>query len=436
MVIHGMSSSQSGSTSSFSSHPMASIYNVETAPYALLGLKENIPREDPNKPTSPPIPFANFDPFTQWQGPTPFNPGIESVVENFDDWHRRAQDKFDIERRTVLYDDPERIFMSAYEKSLQRDYRGISPHESITHILDYLKMAEPESFPAVAFHKIYADTVERLTRVQKIMDDVSAERIPDPMAGLEEIERAAQLKDGTDFFQNRLESFVRIVLEQAVLKSDGLKDAAALQLLAAQDVVKVLKEYANEPELQKLQTDVWSSQDILLGAIPSFMETFREPIVAALRKMDAKVKMSGEGSKGGPVTNTMAVMCMSLFAAPRWDPGLGMEYCRGAKIQSVFKYGPKPIVFSKDDMTRKPISDRICTYRTFMRRNKVYQDLAEAGRVIPFKQHLMGRIVLNKNRTEFAPDKTKGNRRKQGHNDLIFSTLPNVVPSVKTEIPR
>ncbi len=438
-MIHGGCSGQGYSPSSSSiPHPMAPLHNSEIAPYVLLGLKEFLPREDPKNPNSTLIPFSNFDPFTQWTGPAPFDPGIEGVVEEFKAWHRRAEDKFEIERLAVIYEDPPVIFTSAFVKILQRDYKAMSPFESITDILTYLKMAEPEYFPGVAFRALYADTVDRLTRVQRTMQKVIDNDGLDPMEGLKEINDAAHLKNGTDFFRNRLEFFVRVVIEQAVLKSDGLKDAVALQLLAATDIVKLLKDYANEPELQRLRTDAWNSQEILLGAIPSFLDTFQDPIASSLKNLDKKIEMTKEGSTGGPVTNSKAVMCMALMASPEWDSSLGMDRCLGTKVESVYKLGPKPLVFTKA-IFGKPIGTRICNFRTFMRRNKVYQDLAEAGRKIPFKQHLNRRFASEtvEDKPSSVPSKSKKGKPKlnSDHNYLIFTTFPNLAPSVRTEFP-
>lgn len=374
-------------------NPMATIYtNTHLGGYKLLGIPDDyIPQQGSNGIKE----FDQFNPFTDWPPSLgKFSPDMGVVERSFNEWHKLAVDNFNLEKNTVIFDDPLLIFTQAYPIFYQGGQKGISTRQSLEVIIHFLKTYRPVFFSAPALQNQYIDTEERLEKILKIIDTVLEYEAPnkkksgkpdedvskDPAKALSAVETQANLQNGTDFIKNRVEFFVRLVLQDLVLKKHGISDSTAIQLLAADDIVNELKSISGRASLQSIKSDAKHAQSLLSKALIKYYDAFDDQISRGLSEWDKMIKKFHEDPEDENY-HTKTIACLNLLSSPEWKSSLSLDRCVNTQLSSVFPEGPKSVVFTKE-LFNKPLKERICSYRDFNRKNNVFQALAEKGVIL------------------------------------------------------
>lgn len=102
-----------------------------------------------------------------------------------------------------------------------------------------------------------------------------------------------------------------------------------------------------------------------------FQALFRDQIKESLADLQAQEKEFGAGMDN-PARRMRTRMCFYLLGTGVWNENYAS--CKGLQIESII--GLKSVAFSKD-LYKKPIDERACILKNFMRKVKVLERQSE-----------------------------------------------------------
>jgi hypothetical protein len=365
------------------SGPLADVFGTnpfELAPWFLIGVSDaNIPR-DPNTGARRGLGTFPWKDIPTIVGDVNFKPDLAVLQKHMIDWVKLAKDRVDTELSLILNLDPLKLMVNAATPSLNKE----SPYQSLQALIKFMKSQAPQTSVYGSFKGIYGDT---LSRLQVIADSIQSVLQGDPdtsdavnaASTLTKIYKVAVLDNGTGFLGDRLKWAIRLSLNELVTSGQsGISSAQAAALLASNDIVSELQAISPEADLNSMARDIQNSQVILEGTLQSFADQFAKGIGRSLEDYDVQAKALDQDDHG---TSRMAQseLCLKLLAVPVWPRRVDSELCLGKSLSSVFQDGPTSIKVSNETI-HAPFKDRVCAFRDYERKNRMYQYYKERNR--------------------------------------------------------
>lgn len=360
---------QSGGESSPSGYqpstPLSDIYNYEYAPYYLLGLG-TIPTDPESKER---IPFSSFDPFTQWPAGG-YTPDIQIIMDQYFEWINIASQRVNQELRLVFQPDAISAVSSVFDRTGNK--WKISAKEALINLIDFLDKNSPHRVSHQVFTGLYKDTLRRLRTINELVENAMINRDNDFQEALKGIFEAADLQFGTVIINGRLDTVVRLALDEYFASIKPSEQNQAAQLLAANSFLEVLKQVSGTDNLTGIAIDIRKAKPIAMNNMISFSEVFGSNINRTFRKNQHLIN-SNDPLISEAYKQNRAEFCFLLASLPQWPIAIPMNYCYGLKLESIIPGGP--VTSSLDsNFINQPFSKRACIYRNFIRASKIYQD--------------------------------------------------------------
>jgi hypothetical protein len=349
--------------------PLDEIYPENYAPYYLLGIK---PQDVPRGAGAAYLEFfTSFDPFTQWPANMgTFSPDLEEVERNFNLWISEAKGNIQRELQQVLQVSP----LEVMDDAINNEGRNLTtPRKAISTTIKFLNSNMPTVFATENHKRIYVDTLKILNDIAKEIDKVhEANSTYSPLEALKAIATISQIQFGTILVEGRITRSVRYALNDLVIRRTDVNDDLASQLLAADDVVKSIQRITPNVNFTAYRQDISNSQSTIQNTMQEFADMFAKSIRKSLKLYDALAIKSGEGPNG-PNNQAKAALCLKLVSLSEWPKKIPFELCEGAQLQHINPKGPKSVVVTQDELA-KPLEERICHYRNFLRRSYIFQN--------------------------------------------------------------
>lgn len=369
----------SGYSTSSVPNPLGEVLDNDYWPYFLLGLKRTeVPKA--GKDTEYLMPFEQFDPFTKWPRAEPYRPSLSPLRENLIVWIDQATQKIRVELDAVLHPDPTQIMFDCLIEGAGRP--NISPCQAMHNISQYLytwrySSAFPKEYASVA-----TDTLARLQEIRLLMTQATsfnnARQISDEqkkkiVESMQKIYEISVLDFASSFFSGRLETAIRLMMFSSLTQSGGgiLSQNVVAKLLASQNLIAELTLFSGNDDLTAIGRDIQKSQQVTQELIQIFGEAFSDSIDRAMHFYKKRVKQMREGLDGKN-SQELAELCFKLLALPFPLKDLDLSVCRGVQLKPVFAGWPSSVTWS-DAILRRRHSRRACTYRDFLRQNRIYQ---------------------------------------------------------------
>ncbi len=335
------------------------------AAYYLLGINDEI--RDSNGNT---ISFCSFN-SSDLPG---FIPDYNTLRVQFANWISQARDLVSGERVRIMQPDALSTLTLAFD-STSNPYR-IAPLDAIKKIRDFLMLQENlESIQnGSAFNLIYQDTVTRLDKIAKLIEDSILAFDNQSMANaLQQIAALANLENGVYLFQNRLEMVVRNTIQNYLQNRISEDQELSSQLLAADSFIETLKIIKGSDNLALIINDISNAQHISLNNMNALTDTFGKNIRSVLKEISKDSSETNDPQLREVYKRTTAQFCLLLSSMPSWPEDIPQKYCMGTYLKPVLSGGPQsPKIDSQ--YLNQPFSKRSCGYRNFIRESKIYQD--------------------------------------------------------------
>lgn len=370
------------------SNPLKDIHNTSFAPFYLLGLDEQ------PKSAGVPIDFVNFNPFRQWPTGSSYTPNFNAVIERYLLWMEAASRRVNQELNQVLQPDPLQVLSTYFERTSNSWKQA--PQTSLQNIIKFIEDNRPDYIKGSAFDELYQTTIDKLQKIDQAasgnisteecnqsiersttVEDILDSTYPgfnncDPQRrALEIIFDTAQLEFGSIVFKNRIETIVRVAIDEYITQSDNEDRSQISQLLAADSFLDVLQQVSGKDNKTQLKLDLASAKKITLANMNSFSSVFggyinnlmlqnnywvndRDPLIAETYKKDR------------------AKVCFLLTSLPRWPNSVKWNYCYGYKLESLSPGGPETVEIDYDYI-HQPFSQRQCEYRNYIRHSDIYE---------------------------------------------------------------
>jgi len=363
--------------------PFGDVVKPAVIPYFLLGYTSEsaLPKNSQGSVRD----FDSIDPFSEL---TNFVPSFQIVESQFGELYQLARKRVDIEIGLYLNIDPLKTITDAGSPDLS----GESPYASLVAIINYLTSLPPPHAAVGSYHRIYAETLDRLSKIRDIIKTILETRqapgsifasfvvanptpVPDQdlFEALAQIYGEAKLDNGSSFLNDRITWALRIQLDDLLLSGKaGLKDQDAARLIASDDIVAQLEAISGSQDLNLISQDIYHSQKILKTTLQNFVDEFGRGIAQAIYDGEKQITQDDPAS-----SYAVNEMCIKLLSAPNWPSSLPHNVCYGRKLTSIFDGGPSSPVIS-EELMQKPWTDRVCTYRNYNRENFIFQQFNTA----------------------------------------------------------
>ncbi len=335
------------------------------AAYYLLGINDDI--RDSNGNT---ISFCSFS-ASDLPG---FIPDYNTLRVQFSNWIAQARDLVAGERVRIMQPDALSTLTLAFD-STSNSYR-IAPLDAIKRIRDFLMLQENlESIQnGSAFNLIYRDTVTRLDKIAKLIEDSILAFDNQSMSNaLQQIATLANLENGVYLFQNRLEMVVRNTIQNYLQNRINDDPELSAQLLAADSFIETLKVIKGSDNLALIINDISNSQHISLNNMNALVNTFGKNIRNVLKEVNKDYQETNDSQLREVYSRTTAQFCLLLSSMPSWPEDIPQKYCIGTYLKPVLSGGPQSPKIDSSYLNQ-PFSKRSCGYRNFIRESKIYQD--------------------------------------------------------------
>lgn len=337
--------------------------------YYLLGLsKEEAPFSDSLGDYNP---IDSFDPFTYFTNTLgrPFNPNIQIIEDQFDEWVRLATIKVQNELNQVLQVSPLEVLDDAIYNG-GRPYP--TPRDAIKTIIKFLHENAPQSFTFNHHRLIYLDTIDILNTIGTTIDQVFTEEIK-PSDALATISEVSKLNFGTVLIESRVLRSARYTLNDIVISRRSQGDNLASQLLAADDIVEQLRRYhpSGSSSLTSILEGINQAQTISQANLNTFVKQFGTKIKRILKYYDELAQRSGEGDNG-PNKRSKASLCLKLLSLDKWPKKIPFELCQGSQLTHTNESGPKSIELTLQALN-KPFKEKVCRYRDYLRAAEIFE---------------------------------------------------------------
>lgn len=337
------------------------------------------------------LPFDQFDPFTQWpRSGQVFVPNLRAVQTQVQSWVELAQRRVSREMQLVLQPDALRTLSEAFDPT-SNAYK-VSAREAIRLVRRFLQDRAPTRFEGSTFKRLYADTIERLSSVEKELDWISGGGSPVPapnpdgdapvaltpeQQALSDIYTVSGLQFGTIFLRGRLEMAMRLALRELFDRLPADQQNVAAQVLASDRFLEVLQRVSGTDNLAVILADIQGSKPVTQDTLQSFADLFDRNIRGTLKHYQRQETELG-GSTGGTYRRVRAQLCLNLLAVPSWPKGVPARLCDGLRLDPIIVGGPSSIEVNAGWISA-PHDKRACAYRDYLRLSKIYQDWRPAS---------------------------------------------------------
>jgi len=287
------------------------------------------------------------------------------------------------QEKSVLQTDPLQLIADASTEI----YSGKSPYSAILNLKDYLKNQKPDSFVVGSHERLYNETVNKLEKISAVIKEVmtaSADQSLDQSQLSEliaKIFKEAELEQGTTFLSNRIERSLRIAMNEILISNKSNLDVGfASKLLASEDVLRELTQFSGNSDLNTLYSDLTQSQIIVERSLQTFLNMFETGITRGVK--DAYTSDGYTKTIDPRRTRSLGEMCLRLLSVPNLDSRFLKNLCDQNQVESIFKDGPKSVKIT-EGLYSAPLEQRICSYRNFMRTNRIFQVRFEREKAKP-----------------------------------------------------
>ncbi len=365
------------------SSPLSDVFGTnprELSPWFLIGVSDaSIPR-DPNTGGRRSLSSFAWKDIPMLVGDVNFKPDLGFVQKNMLAWVGLAKDRVNTELSLILNLDPLKLMVDAATPTLN----GESPYDSLKKLIEFMKSQTPRTTRYGSFKGIYADTVNRLEVIQSSIEKVlqgSPDTTDSVMAAetITGIYKVAVLDNGVGFLGDRLKWAIRLSLNALVTSgTSGISNAEAAALLASNDIVRELQRFSPDADLNSMARDIQNSQVVLESTLQSFADQFGSGMALALYDYQYR---AGNQSQDPSGTSSLAMseLCLKLLAVPVWPSAISKDLCVGKSLSSVFQDGPTSVVINSD-VIQSNFQKRVCSFRDYERKNRLYQYYKERSR--------------------------------------------------------
>lgn len=335
------------------------------AAYYLLGITDVVRNSNGND--------ISFCSFTAADLPN-FIPDYNVMRTQFADWISQARALVAGERVRIMQPDALSTLTQAFD-STSNSYR-IAPLDAIKRIRDFLKL--PENLNNIqngnAFALIYKDTVTRLDKIAKLIEDsILAFDNQSMTNALQQIAVLANLENGVYLFQNRLEMVVRNTLQNYLRNHLSADSELSAQLLAANSFIETLKIIKGSDNLALILNDISNSQHISLNNMKALIDTFGKNIRNVVKNISKDLKGTNDPQLKEVYSRSLGQFCLLLSSMPEWPEVIPQKYCIGTFLEPVLTGGPQSPKIDSNYLNQS-FSKRSCGYRNFLRESRIYQD--------------------------------------------------------------
>lgn len=364
--------------SSDAATPLSEIYDTNTASYYLIGIERaDIPKQGQFE-----IQFDKFDPFTQWPGGGAYTPSLQTINSQYEKWLVRAERRVSQELNLILQPDPLQILTTFYERS--GNIYKVSPQTALNNIIDFVSTNQESFFFGSVYDELYSTTVSKLENIRNaVVGSLEApsecqEGAPNLVEcdrlrkALEIVFDQAQLGFGTVVLKNRLDTVVRIAIDNYVSHSGDLESSAVARLLAADTYLDVLSQVSGTDDLARISMDLRGAKATTYKNMNLFGKVFGFHINQIFKKDQRNINSDDE-MISELFKDERAQMCFLLASLPKWPKKIKKSYCYGMQLKSENPDAPSSVVIDATFLKSK-FSKRSCVYRDHLKKQKIYQN--------------------------------------------------------------
>jgi hypothetical protein len=358
------------------SSPLSDVFGAnarEQAQWYLIGIPDSqIPR-DPNTGGRKALSSFPWKDIPTIVGDPTFKPSLSFVQGNMLQWVGLARERVNTELSLILNLDPLKLMVNAATPGLNHR----SPYRSLVALNEFMRTQTLPGATFGSFKGIYADTVTRLSVIEEQIKKVlQGQKVDgDPFlaaAAITEIYKAAVLDNGTGFLGERIRWAIRLSLNSLVTSNQsGISSQQAAALLASNDIIKELQAISPDADLNLMARDIQNSQVVLESTLQAFVSEFGKGIRSSIEDYRSRATRQGQSLQGTSI-QALSEMCLKLLAVPTWPGNIPEELCLNASLSSVFPEGPSSVVIT-GELISASFPARVCSYRDFKRKNRMYQ---------------------------------------------------------------
>lgn len=396
-------------------NPLLDIHPENYVPYYLLGLNK-IPLRQGQA-----IPFDSFDPFNDWPNGT-YSPDFNLMVNLYNTWIAQGQRLVTQELNQVLQPDPLQV-ISVYDERTSNIWK-IAPATAVMNILEFIQLNQPEKLAESSYKELYTSTINKLIKI----DDAVRGKFPFTNEGcpgdvtelpgeinilgstdlaindtdeenariltvedvlrriegrsvqtcnklekaLEIIFKEAQLEFGPVVFKNRLETIIRVAIDEYIQRADPEVGGNLARLLAADSYLDVLSLVSGTDDPDMIREDIISGRRITINNMMNFGDTFGF-YINAIFKREQHLFNDPDPDLSGPVRDYRERMCFLLASLPKWPRSVKKSYCYGLQLKSPNPKGPSSEVLT-EELLNSPMRKRSCMYHDFLESGRIYSN--------------------------------------------------------------
>ena len=376
----------SASNNSQVSNPIYDATSIQELPWMLIGLaREKVPVDEDrgtviNFFTIPPETFRNNPDLAALY---PLSP--ETIKNAIKALYEDTLDALSAKRNDVLHADPRFLFWEAtsIDYSSVPNKRGVSPLMAINRILDYIKSSVGGGVPACVGTAIYptdstnqqkiiAETQYILCQIKEVLVEADGASYIDK---LRRVYADAQLHAGEIFMENRIQSIIKLILNDH-LKRNHIEIDQQQVLLLADNIVTRLGIYGSS-NLSQVKLDILSALRNTENTLQNFAEIFAEGIAKTIEDVHQENKNDPLGER------LIDKYCSLLFAIPDWQSkqlkDIDISLCEGRGLKSEWDQSLFKLKFSKKAFLAPFGPDRMCHFRRFLRQERFHQVYRNSG---------------------------------------------------------
>jgi hypothetical protein len=181
---------------------------------------------------------------------------------------------------------------------------------------------------------------------------------------------------GTDFISGRIYRHIQWDVNARVEAGELPRDVTELLRLSGRDAARELLGVSRSG-LDELVQDIGTAQSISQRNVENFVNVFQNGLAGALKRLAAAADRAGEPEVGPLRPNRMlqARICtLILTTTTKWPKKVDPALCRGVTLESVYPaLADVKMDFNQltQELRGKPLADRMCTYRNFLRRGRL-----------------------------------------------------------------
>ncbi|MBD66080.1 MAG: hypothetical protein CME62_12790 [Halobacteriovoraceae bacterium] len=368
---------------------LSDIVQLNFIPYYLLGFDLI-----PSTSTGEPIPWDTFDPRQHAPGRT-FK--FQTLVQRYEKWMTDAQARVTQEYSIVSQPDPLQILSTFFERT--SNVWKKSPEKAVLNIIKFIQDNKPENVDA-NFDELYTSTINKLVNIynavkgenssqvncddeNRLEEGFSFESVSKffshknsecdlKLKAIEIIFNEAQLETGVIVFQNRLETIIRVAIDQYIQNAEVQDQRHITTLLAANSYLDALKVVSGTDNYAQIMFDLQKAKPIAMNNMINFGKYF-DYHINQLFKNNNHLVNSPDAYIQETYHTDRAHMCLLLASLPTWPEQVYKNYCYGMQLQSIQEGGPSTPVIT-EEFLNKSFKERSCIFNEFLERSKIYQD--------------------------------------------------------------